>query len=362
MSKAPDLIKVLTPSLPTVDKIFPYLRQIDASHHYSNSGPLVNELEQRMATFFKVPSFCVVAVDNATNGLIGSLKTNLSVTGEWFVPSWTFVATPLAALHSGVDFKFCDVDSDLRAAAPSDCKNLIDVLPFGARERSYDQFKSLENLVIDGAASLQNLENYLFPTFPTALVISLHATKMFGAGEGGFVVFNSEDWANNFRLWTKFGMGKNRIPQLPGLNSKMSEYSAAVALASLDDFLETRNRWSLLNNKAREISLQNSFSYLEPLSSETPSVYWNLEIPNIDEVKTVVDILARRGIETRKWWPIAAHTMEFFSSISKTYSTCEQSTYRAQSTLGLPLHLLLTDSDFNRISEGLSEVSTILKG
>ena len=361
MVSATELINVLKPSLPTADKILPYLRLIDATNRYSNNGPLVTELEKRMAKFFNVSPDCVVAVDNATDALTGSLSTAEQNGEDWYLPSWTFVATSLAAFHSGIRYKFCDIDSSVRANFPVDCKNAIDVLPFGAGSRSYSKYNCLENLVIDGAASLQNLENFAFPEFSTALVVSLHATKMFGSGEGGFVVFNSNVWAERFRLWTKFGMNLSRVPVLAGTNCKMSEYTAAVALASLDEFDDIKSKWSLLNGKAREISSIHSLRVLEPLSPQTPSVYWNLEIPQEGLLNMVVKVLEQRGIETRKWWPIATHSLHFFPKETKSHELYPQSIYRASTTLGLPLHLSMDDFDFERISMALSEVAKYLE-
>lgn len=361
MAKELEIINVFTPLLPTSDKIKPYLELIDASHHYSNNGPLVVELEQRLASFFNVSTNCVVTADNATNALIGSLSTSEAREGDWFLPSWTFVATPLAAFHAGVRYQFCDVDPDARAEFPLYCKNAIDVLPFGSEPRNYSKYEHLENLVIDGAASLQNLKDFVFPEFPTAIVISLHATKMFGAGEGGIVIFNSESWANNFRLWTKFGMDSSRIPTIAGLNCKMSEYTAAVALSSLDNFDQTKNLWGILNEKAREISRLNSLTFLEPLSYRTPSVYWNLEIPNISLVSSVIESLRARGIESRKWWPIATHTLDFFSAANPPKEGFSRSIYRAETTLGIPLHLQMDDSDFERVSSALTKVARLLE-
>jgi dTDP-4-amino-4,6-dideoxygalactose transaminase len=141
----------------------------------------------------------------------------------------------------------------------------------------------------------------------------------------------------------------------------MSEYTAAVALSSFDEFDETRKKWKILNDKARGITKSNSLTFLEPLSSQSPSIYWNIEIPNTNLMDKVTQILMERGIETRKWWPIATHTLRFFSQANLGNTEYPQSTYRAQSTLGLPLHLLMTDSDFERISAGLAEVARYLQ-
>lgn len=357
MSLIQSPIKVLVPVLPSYDRIVPYLKSIDESHQYSNYGPLVGLAELRMAEYFGVNPEHVVMIDNATNGLVGALRTAEKYSEPWYIPSWTFVATPLAAFQAGIHFKFCDVGVDGRATFPENTVCGIDVLPFGAAPRAYKQFVKLKRLVIDAAASIQNLKDFVFPNFPTAVIVSLHATKMIGAGEGGFVVFNDSDWAKEFRSWSKFGMGPDRIPVLAGTNCKMSEYTAAVALTSFDQMNETIEIWTKLNLKAREISIASSYSFLEPLSAQEPSIYWNVDCESEDRLQQLAQRFELAGIETRKWWPVATHTLDFFFSKGVDDENFSMSLMKAKSTLGLPLHTLLSDHDFARIDKVLNLVS-----
>lgn len=356
MSNELPLIRVLTPTLPTADKIVDYLSSIDISHRYSNFGPLVTELENRIASYFNVRPEFVVSVDNATNGIIGSLATNLISPGVWRLPSWTFIATPQAALHAGIDFQFCDIDSNLRPDFPIESTHLIDVLPFGQNGRSYENYPALKTIVIDAAASLQNLSNFKFPDIPTALVVSLHATKMFGSGEGGIVIFNDTSWADKFRRWTSFGMGQNRIPTQIGINGKMSEYTGAIALASLDQMQETVSAWKVINQKAQALSIKHGIKALSPLGPDLPSVYWNIEVSTMGEIEKWESHFKSHGIETRRWWPVATHTIQIFSRGVDGKSEFKNSIYRADSTLGLPLHLGLSENDFERISKCISSI------
>ena len=47
-SKRP-AVPALRPLLPTIDRLLPYLSRIDATRCYTNWGPLVSELEERLA-------------------------------------------------------------------------------------------------------------------------------------------------------------------------------------------------------------------------------------------------------------------------------------------------------------------------
>ena len=55
---------------------------------------------------------------------------------RWLVPSWTFSATISAALHSTLDFRFCDVDLTtmvMKSEFLESENNKLVVAPFGAR-------------------------------------------------------------------------------------------------------------------------------------------------------------------------------------------------------------------------------------
>lgn len=357
MTKSDNQIKVFVPVLPKLAEITNYLDLIDQSHQYSNFGPLVLELESRIASFFHVPVSQVVSVNNATSGLIGALSTCHHNKALWYLPSWSYIATAQAAFNARVNFQFCDVGLDNRASFPIESTFVVDVLPFGASGRNYNLKTNLEAIVIDAAASFQNLSNFTFPDAPTALVVSLHATKMIGCGEGGFVVFNDPQWATAFKRWTRFGIDSGRVPVALGVNCKMSEYSAAVALAALDGMHRTIDAWKLLNKKAERISNILKLKYLAPLSANEPSIYWNIELPSSEMLELWTARLRDRGIETRNWWPVAAHKLPFFEKNSDLLDSFPVSEFKARTTLGLPFHLMLTDEDFDNIVNAISTIA-----
>ena len=76
------------------------------------------------------------------------------------------------------------------------------------------------------------------------LALSFHATKAFGIGEGGAVATTDASLAHDIRTITNFGLDANRVARLPGINAKMSEYTAAVGLALLDHWPEFRIRYN----------------------------------------------------------------------------------------------------------------------
>ena len=81
-----------------------------------------------------------------------------------------------------------------------------------------------------------NLKHYFGKGFPGCVVYSFHATKSFGVGEGGVVYSANTDLISRIRQTENFGFSASRETTLTALNGKMSEYTAAIALSTLDVF------------------------------------------------------------------------------------------------------------------------------
>ncbi len=87
-------IPIARPRMPKAEALLPYLERIDRNRTYSNFGPLVAELEARLARRLGVDPACVVTVSNATAGLTLALQAlTEGRAGVCLMPSWTFVAS-----------------------------------------------------------------------------------------------------------------------------------------------------------------------------------------------------------------------------------------------------------------------------
>src|ERR1700693_3104681 len=105
-------IPVMRPKLPNLDRLVPYLKQIDASRIYSNFGPLTRCFEDRLAAHFG-RSAANIATANATQGLGLALAAQEAPQGTLcMIPGWTFVASAHAARMAGLVPYFVDVETD----------------------------------------------------------------------------------------------------------------------------------------------------------------------------------------------------------------------------------------------------------
>mgnify|MGYP003393897224 CR=1 FL=1 len=231
------MIRVLVPDMPTAEDLLPYLELIDKKRVYSNIGPMVVELEETLAKITGAP---VAVMSNGTLAIELALKSlYLRPQSPVLCPAFTFVATGQAIANAGLRPVLCDVDLDaawqmtpeIAARAVHDShlpiSAIVPVAPFGAPVDA-DAWSALSRelgipVVVDAAGALTT---QVLPDDPWMVVAySLHATKFIGAGEGGAVSTKNEVLMRRIRELLNFGPG--------GTNAKMSEYHAAVALASL---------------------------------------------------------------------------------------------------------------------------------
>ena len=239
----------------------PYLQSIDKSRWYSNWGTLAKTLESRLSAHFGLIEYGCVTTSNATDALTASL---VAIAGRGtgmrplcLMPSYTFVATASAALNAGYVPHFVDVDPATFAMNPSSLEGhpalasagaIVAVAPYG-RALDATAWQRLSEttgipIAIDAAAGF----DAFFSGAATVargipVVLSFHATKVFGVGEGGAILCSDAELSKNCRRALNFGFFGSREARTAGTNGKMSEYHAAVGLAELDEWPAKRQRF-----------------------------------------------------------------------------------------------------------------------
>ena len=349
----PKRIPILVPNVPKYRSLKKYLKRVDSARIYSNFGPLNAELIFRLSKFLGVPERNIQTAANATLALEGAIRTSDESKLDWEMPSWTFAATAAAALNAGIAFRLIDVSENTwRASFSSDCKNIIDVLPFGD-ELDFGRLpREIETIVVDGAASFSALRNCGMPNSKKfGLVVSLHATKSLPAGEGAFFVSNCENWSQRFRQWTNFGFDNHRVAQIVGTNAKLSEYSAAIALSSLDYFDVSQRKLRIKQELAHRISKELGLEVHPAMSKGIITPYWIVKLPSDKLVNDCIQRCESQNIETRLWWGMGLHTHGAFRNIKM--GSVPVTDMLSRQTLGMPLHSFLSNSDLKRIAQQL---------
>jgi dTDP-4-amino-4,6-dideoxygalactose transaminase len=362
-----EAIPVLRPKLPSVERLAPYLAEIDHSRIYSNFGPQARTLERRLAAHFGLAGRTVTTVANATLGLTLALMAQMAPAGTLcMMPSWTFVASAHAAVLAGLTPYFVEVDpvswaldpgavEREIARAPGRVGAVMVVAPFGRpiNYMAWDEFKDRTGLpvVIDAAAAFDSLQVGQCPA-----VVSLHATKVFGVGEGGFVASRNDTLIEGVVKRSNFGFFGQRSAEMAAVNAKMSEYHAAVGLAALDMWSEARAEWLTVAGHYRRALAKSNVTNLQPGFGED----WvsSTCIVSIDERAhgDVRQKLNTAGIDTRMWWGRGVHAHPFAARYPR--ASLPVTDRLSNSVLGLPFYQDLQAEQIERVVGVLGEAAS----
>lgn len=337
-----------------------YLSTIRSSGTYGNFGPQVSLMETEFSHLLGVPASQLVSVANATLGLQGAMSVLDCST--WVIPSWTFAATAHAALmQSNAEIWFGDVEENTWALDPSQVlggEGAVVTAPFGAQVSIGNEWNQVSCLVIDAAAAIGSFP-VILPEFekPWAIVVSLHATKILGIGEGGFVVFSSDDLAKRFRQWTNFGFFGSREAEFAGTNAKLPEVSAAIARFRLEKWAEEREDWETLRQKVHHVG--EDLGINPPFSNPSwVSPYWVGVFSDSRTKRKVLNILSSYDVESRNWWGKGCHNMTAFQSLPRR-SSLRLTDRLAETSLGLPFFRGLTDREIRVIASSLGSSESV---
>lgn len=312
----------MKPKLPTLPDVQDLLSSIDDSRHYSNFGPLVKKLESAYGEYFCIEPNRIVAFQNATQAIAGCVSTSELKT--WYVPNYTFTASALAVLQANCKLILVDVeplsfqiDQNLFTESMSYTDSsfgVIAVMPFGAPV-DFHKYFGVKNVLFDAAASIGSpIPDFNLMKEGWDVVYSLHATKVLGCGEGSIVVCGSEEKATLLRTWMNFGFNGTRESILVGTNAKMSEFSAAYALASLRNREFEFSEWDQVLSYIQDLTKSSSFStFLTQLPGARP--YWIIDCLEAGKKERIAEILRLSGVETRSWWAKPLNKMQAFSNI-----------------------------------------------
>lgn len=231
----------------------------------SNNGPLVQELEQKIAKYLGV-KHCI-AMCNGTIALEIAIRA-LGLTGEVIIPSYTFIATAHALDWQGITPVFADIDPETHNLDPASVRKMITSKTSGiigvhlwGRGSPVDELQAIADehklqLMYDAAHGFAcSYQGKMIGNFGRAEVLSFHATKFYNTFEGGAVVTNDDELADTMRLMRNFGFAGFDNVIHPGTNGKMVEVCAAMGLANLE-YIDT----------VIEANRKNYFAYQKALN------------------------------------------------------------------------------------------------
>ena len=362
-------VPVMRPQLPTASELHPYIERIDAARYYSNHGPLLIELEAAFAAHFRVAPSQVALINNGTVALSAALVAAGARPGsKCLLPSWTFVGSASAVWAANLVPHFVDVDPDTWMLDLERLKQRPDLHEVGAvmivsafgspvETAACDRFTEETGIpvIIDCAASFDTVA-----TVPAAapgrspIMISLHATKVLGTGEGGLVLSTDEALVRRLNQVCNFGVWDSPAGQILGYNGKMSEYNAAVGLAFLKTWPERRAQLAALTDRyQRLLKSKPGIDVLPAFGSGWVSCYCNIS-PNRGTSDANILALSERGIETRRWWQSGVHVQQAYKAFPRDPLPVTE--HLATRVFGVPFFHDLSDNDFERVASGIDAI------
>lgn len=302
------------PFVPATSDLLPYLEGISARSRLTNFGPLAQELEARLQDHLGVSNLLLVS--NGTSALQIALHA-LGVSGPVLTSPYTFVATASAGAWMGMPARFADVHADTFNLDASAVQRALDeekpgaIMPvhlFGAA-CEVERFEAVAQasgvpLIYDAShcfgiryreASLLN--------WGDAAVMSLHATKVYHAVEGGVIVFRDRDALERARRMINFGISlDDGAVHDAGINAKLSEYHAAVGLCVLnriDEIIEGRVE---AKHEYRRL-LDGVAGFQAPSEHQNDNGgYMPVVFESDSQVRQVQRALEQAGIQTRRYF------------------------------------------------------------
>lgn len=334
------------------------------------NGSFVEELELRAAGYLGV-SHCV-AVSSCTAGLMLVLQV-AGPAGEVVLPSFTFVATAHAVAWNGFRLAFADVSEGtftlspeaVRDAAGPDTRAVLATHLYGAPcdvEALAEEADRIGARLFFDAAHAFGSRRAGVPVgrFGDAEVFSLTPTKLLVAGEGGLIATDDPALAERFTIGREYANPGDYDARFVGLNARLSEIHAALALrslATLDERIERRG-W-LADRYRQELADLPGISF--PIVTEgdrtTFKDFTILVEPGSFgmDADALGEALRREGVDTRRYYSPPVHRQRAYR-VAGGDADLPVTEWVAERALTLPLWEEMEDDVPGRVAEAVRRI------
>ncbi len=365
-----DTIPIMRPWLPSFETLAPMLREVVENGLITN-GKYVRLFEERVAAYLGVRN--CVAVSSGTLALTIAMGM-LELTGEVIMPSFTFTATAHAAIWNKLDVVLVDIDPETFNINPDLIEKLISprtsalvaVHMFG-NPCDVDRLAEIANkhklrLIYDSAHALgSHYRAKPLAGFGNVEIFSLSPTKIVTSAEGGLIATNDDALAERCRLARNQGVHADYDCSLLGTNARMSELHGILGLGSMDIIdaaVEKKN--VLVGYYRKQLEAHPGIRLQRLLDSTVRSTYKDFNIiidANIFGMNRdgVAQVLAARGIATKKYYSPPVHRQSFYRTRTQCYDVALPVTdFVSSNTLTLPLFPEMTFAEVDRVCQAVA--------
>lgn len=364
-------IPINCPTLPTIDQVNGSMQEILQSGHITNHR-FVRELEERVQEYAGVRH--AIAVSSCTAGLMLGLQALEVRKPRVVVPSFTFPATAHAVTWNGLTPVFADCEEDTFNIDPSSAEALLEddagalvAVPIfgnpvdGTALRRIARRRRLP-MMYDAAHALgARIGEKSVGHHADLTVYSLAPTKVVPAGEGGVVTTEDDELAHRLRIGRNYGNPGNYDCEFAGLNARMSEFHAVMALFGLGQLEGALRRRALLVQRYRG-ALQGlpgiGFQHVRPEDRST----YNYFAVTVEEEEFGLDVtelgraLAAENIGCRRYFYPPLHRQRIYAGKVTNGARLAVTDRVADRVLCLPLFTHLREADLDRVCQVVAEI------
>lgn len=364
-------IMITRSAMPPMEEYIEKMKELWDSRYLTNSGKFHKEFEEALIKYLNVSN-----VSLFTNGHMGLELTleAMNLSGEVITTPFTFASTTQAIVRNNLTPVFCDVKEDDYTIDESKIEELITdktcaIVPvhvYGNVCNVYEieRIAKKHNLkVIYDAAHAFGIKvnGKSVLDFGDASMVSLHATKVFHAIEGGLVVLQDEDLKVKLDKIKNFGFLTEELVDEIGSHARMNEFQSIMGLCNLNHVSEEILKRKKLTERYRENlrgiegikvmeeveGVENNYTYFPVLIDEEK---FGL---NRDDV---YDILLNNNIFSRRYFYKLTSDFECYENKFKKYETPIANKI-AKSVLTLPLHGDLSIDDIDKVCDVLCRIN-----
>jgi dTDP-4-amino-4,6-dideoxygalactose transaminase len=315
----------------------------------------------------------VVAVSSCTAGLMLTYQA-LGVSGRVVMPSFTFAASAHAVVWAGGTPAFADVEASSMTLDPAAVEGMLDGAAAMSATHVYGRPCDVESLqaladragiplIYDAAHALGSRRgDRPIGGFGTAEVFSMSPTKVAVAGEGGLVATRDASLAATLRLGRDYGNPGNYDCQFPGLNARMSELHATVALNSLDGLDERIAYRNELVERFRTVTGDLPGLGFQAVDDGDVSTYKDLTVV-VDpdafgmDAATLGTALKAEGADSRRYYFPPIHRQKAYANV-RLERELPVTDRIADRVLTPPLYSHMTTEQIDRLADAIVRIQS----
>ncbi len=310
-------------SVPDKARFAALAHEVFGSGTLTNNGPKVQELEARLAEHLGVQH--LVLTSSGTLALQVAYRA-LGLTGEVITSPFSWVTTASSLCWLGLKPRFVDIHPRSYNIDPRGiekeigptCSAILAVHAFGnpCNVGEIERIAERHGLstVYDAAHAFGvRYRRKSILTYGDASILSLHATKIFHAVEGGAVILRDAQTSRRARLIVNNGVAEDGEVEELGINGRMSELHASVGLTLLDNIDGLLRRRRGLAQALRTQLAQNSSVGLQQLTdgADVNHAYFPVLLPTPDLRKRLADALTDAGFSSRAYFATPLNRLPF---------------------------------------------------